>query len=97
MSFPTPTTAYAASPGDYSEGRVRSAAARERAADRAHIARVLASHPHYSEWLEDRERAAAAAALTIAAEDLAALGHHPVATWLGERAADYRPGAVRGR
>lgn len=86
------TIAHAASSVEHVGVRLRSAADRQRAEDRAHIARVVAAHPHYLDWLEDKLRAAAADAIEAEAAHMAKLGHHAMATALQERAVGYRRG-----
>lgn len=92
------TTQYAPAPAGHATpqttppGRLRprSAAARHDAADRAHLVRVIASSPAYSQWLQDK----VAAVLTDEATRLAAQGHHALATALTERAAGYATGQL---
>lgn len=69
-------------------GRDRWGANPTEAQDRAHLVRVVASHPHYLGWLQDR----LGHVLDREAARLAQLGQHAAAAELHQRARAYRAG-----
>lgn len=93
-----PTTGYLEPPTSHApqqEGltgglrhRHRTAAARATAEDRAHIVRVIAAHPTYTQWLRDQ----VATVLDREATRLTEHGHPTQAALLHDRATGYRRG-----
>lgn len=76
-------------PADPAPARIRrSAAARDAAADRAHIVRVIAANPTYGAWLRDK----VADTLTDQAAALRDAGQHYAALLVAERADRIRGG-----